>query len=281
MTKSNRTYTRDDLTLIAAVASRVASNLENRRLSEEQRSIASTLQASLLPQPLPQIPGLDLAVRYWASGDGVEVGGDFYDLFRVSDDQWAVVIGDVCGKGPGAAAVTGLVRHTIASAAWHGDDHVSVLRNLNRAILERTPDAFCTAVYGTLLPRADGWSFTYVCGGHPPPILVRADGSPLPLGRYGSLIGALPDIDVATTTALLYPGDVAVLYTDGVTDVAPPNDITDQRFGQLVARAALETSSADELTDRLQTELSSILAIDKRDDIALMILRLPRTPEVG
>jgi PAS domain S-box-containing protein len=281
MTKSNRTYTRDDLTLIEAVASRVASNLENRRLSEEQRSIASTLQASLLPQQLPPIPGLDIAVRYWASGDGVEVGGDFYDLFRVSDDQWAVVIGDVCGKGPGAAAVTGLVRHTIASAAWHGDDHVSVLRNLNRAILERAPDAFCTAVYGTLQPRADSWSFTYVCGGHPPPILVRADGSPLPPGRYGSLIGALPDIDVATTTALLYPGDVAVLYTDGVTDVAPPNDITDQRFSQLVARAALETSSADELADRLQTELSSILAIDKRDDIALMILRLPRTPEVG
>ena len=110
-----RGYTEDDLVLARVVASRIASSLDNLRLTDEQRRIASTLQASLLPGRLPEIPGVRVAVRYWAAGSGIDVGGDFYDLFAVSDGVWAVVMGDVCGTGPEAAAVTALARHSLAA----------------------------------------------------------------------------------------------------------------------------------------------------------------------
>jgi len=279
MTKSRRHYSNDDRTLVEAVASRVASSLENLRLSEEQRSIASTLQASLLPQQLPEITGVDVAVRYWASGDGVDVGGDFYDLFRIADERWGVVIGDVCGKGPRAAALTGMARHTIATAAWHGDDHVAVLTNLNRSMLERDAEAFCTAVYGTLQRSSTGLAFTFACGGHPLPILVRSAGPTTSCGVPGSLIGVLERIHVAVTTVELHPGDTVVLYTDGATDVAPPNAITTGQFTDMVERASRATTSAEQLVDRLHTELSTALPIDDRgDDIALLVLRLPQLP---
>jgi PAS domain S-box-containing protein len=274
MTRSRRNYTEEDVTLVEAVAARVGSSLENMRLSEEQRSIASTLQASLLPVDLPAIGGVQTSVRYWASGEGVEVGGDFYDVFRISPGRWGVVVGDVCGKGPRAAAITGMARHTIASAAWHGDEPATVLENLNRAILERHPESFCTAVYGTLDARPGGSRLTFACGGHPLPIAVRADGTVETIGSYGMLIGAFDQLGLVTTIADFGPGDTLVLYTDGVTDVPPPNGITGEEFTRLVATASVQTATAEELADHLQEELASILAIEERDDdIALLILR--------
>lgn len=278
MSDSRRRYTTDDFTLANAVGSRIAASLDNLRLSEEQRNIASTLQASLLPSELPVIPGVDVAVRYWAAGEGVEVGGDFYDLFRLQDDLWAVVIGDVCGTGPTAAAVTGLARHTIASAAWHGDDHVSVLDNLNRAMRERDAGPFCTVLYGTVRPSPAGVGFTFASGGHPLPIVVRGNGAAATCGTGGRLIGVFDDIKVAVTEITLQAGDTVVLYTDGATDVAPPHGLTDAEFTELVGRSAADSSTAEELADRLHRELSAVLDIDERDDdIALMILRVPTT----
>ncbi len=281
MSNSSRHYTTDDLTLAEVVASRVSSSLDNLRLSEAQRAIASTLQASLLPNDLPHVPGIDMAVRYWATGDGVEVGGDFYDVFPISDDEWAIVIGDVCGTGPTAAAVTGLARHTIASAAWHGDDHVAVLQNLNRAMRTRDAQRFCTAIYGTLRSTGAGATLTFACAGHPLPIVVRADGSAALHGNHGMLLGVYDDITVTTSTVDLCPGDAIVLYTDGVTDVAPPHALTDEALVALARRAAVHAGSAVELADRLELELSTILPVEQRhDDIALLILRVPDSPPV-
>ncbi len=276
MTESGRQYTEDDVTLIEAVAARIASSLDNLRLAEAQRSIASTLQAGLLPARLPDIAGVDVAVRYWANGEGIEVGGDFYDLFRLSDDRWAVVIGDVCGTGPAAAAVTGLARHTIASAAWHSDDHSTVLENLNRAMRERHTNSFCTVAYGTLDADAAGVTFTAAIAGHPLPVVARADGSVERVGVPGSLVGLFDDITVTPASTPLLPGDTLVLYTDGVTDVRPPYGLTPEQLDDLVGRAAGATTTAEELADRLHEELSAILPItDRKDDIALLILRLP------
>ena len=276
MTESRRRYSDDDLALAEAVAARIAASLDNLRLSELNRSIAITLQEGLLPEELPDIPGVELAVRYWAHGEGVEVGGDFYDLFELADDRWAVVIGDVCGKGPGAAAVTGLARHTIASSAWHGDDHEQVLRSLNRTMRSRRSRAFCTALYGTVQRRPSGVELTFACGGHPLPLLARPGCPTLAVGSHGSLIGVLEDIEVTTTTVTLVPGDTVVLYTDGATDVSPPHGLTDAALAELVEGAAAETASADALADHLHVELSRILGITERsDDIALLILRLP------
>jgi serine phosphatase RsbU (regulator of sigma subunit) len=276
MTESRRRYSDDDLALAEAVAARIAASLDNLRLAELNRSIAITLQEGLLPDELPDIPGVEVAVRYWAHGEGVEVGGDFYDLFELADDRWAVVIGDVCGKGPGAAAVTGLARHTIASSAWHGDDHEQVLRSLNRTMRSRRSRAFCTALYGTVQRRPNGVELTFASGGHPLPLLARPGCPAFAVGLHGSLIGVLEDIDVTTTTVTLLPGDTVVLYTDGATDVSPPHGLTDAALAELVEGAAAETASADALADRLHVELSRILEITERtDDIALLILRLP------
>ncbi len=275
MTESRRRYTTDDLTLAEAIAVRIASGLENRRLAEEQRSIAATLQASLLPEILPCVPGVDVAVRYWANGENIDVGGDFYDAFELDEDRWAFVIGDVCGTGPTAAAVTGMARHTIANAAWHGDDHEAVLKNLNRVMLQRQSERFCTAVYATLDATPSAFTFTFTCGGHPLPIVARADGTVATYGTAGALLGVFDDIDVTTTTTTLHPGDTVVLYTDGVTDVSPPHGLTTEETTELVGQLAAASSSAEEVADGLHAALTSILPIsDRDDDIALLIMRV-------
>jgi PAS domain S-box-containing protein len=275
MSKSRRHYTEDDLTLAEAVAARIAASLDNRRLADEQRAIATALQASLLPAAIPAIPGVDVAVRYWANGDGVEVGGDFYDVFQVAQDRWAVVIGDVCGTGPTAAAVTGMARHTIASSAWHGDDPSRILQNLNRAMRERQADRFCTVLYGSLASTPGGADLTFACGGHPLPIVVRSDGSAATHGAYGSLVGVFDEIDVTTTDVALRAGDTVVFYTDGATDVPPPHGLSERDFTNVVAQACMGAGSAEDVAEQLHLALSSILNIDDReDDIALLIVRV-------
>ena len=274
---TSRPYNADDLLLAEAVASRIAASLDNLRLSEAQRSIASTLQSSLLPDALPDVPGIDVAVRYWATGEGVDVGGDFYDVFPISDGEWGIVVGDVCGTGPIAAAVTGMARHTIATAAWHGDNPEQVLRNLNKAMRARAVKPFCTVNYGTLRPTGTGVTLTFACAGHPLPVVTRADGTASLVGEYGMLIGVFDEISVTTSTVDLGPGDGMVFYTDGVTDVTPPYALTDQALVALVSRAAVEAQSADALADRVESGLAAILPLEQRhDDIALLVLRVPR-----
>ena len=171
MANSSRRYTDDDVALARVVAGRVASSLDNQRLNDRQRLIAQTLQRSLLPASLPVIPGIDVAVRYWPAGEATEVGGDFYDIFTMEEPgQWAVVIGDVCGTGPSAAALTGLARHSIRGSAWHGDDPVEVLTSLHRAVERSASGSFLTAVYATLDTVDVRPRLTVTCAGHPLPI---------------------------------------------------------------------------------------------------------------
>ena len=274
-TESSRVYTEQDLALAEAVANRVASTLENRRLAEHQRLIATTLQASLLPSSLPPIPGVDLAVRYWAAGEGTEVGGDFYDVFQVGDDHWAVVIGDVCGTGPRAATLTGLARHTIRAAAWAGASGEDVLRQLNQAIWRSDRSTFCTAAYCELRHLADGVVLEVTAGGHPLPILRRADGSNELLGTPGMLLGAFPESEATTCTTKLFTGDVIVLYTDGVTDLPPPHDLSPEEMQEMAVAAAASGASADAVAAALGDSISAELPLaDRNDDIALLVLRV-------
>ena len=276
--ESSRRYTADDLALAQAAAARIASSLEYIRLNEHQRMIATTLQASLLPAKLPDIAGVDIAVRYWATGEGTVVGGDFYDVFEVDDDHWAVVVGDVCGTGPAAAALTGLARHTIRASAWHGADHDGVLRNVNNAVFRSGQVTFCTAVYGTLARSTGGFTFQMASGGHPLPIVKRAAGGRETIGEPGTLLGAFADSQSVTTSVLLGPGDTMLLYTDGVTDVAPPHDLGTEALCELFDASSAGGSSAGEVADRLGRELSAILPLAERnDDIALLVVRIAGT----
>jgi PAS domain S-box-containing protein len=275
MTESRRHYTADDLALAEAVASRVAASLENRRLAEEQQRIATTLQQSLLPDRLPTIPGMDVAVRYWAVGEGTTVGGDFYDLFPHTERSWAAVVGDVCGTGPTAAALTSLARHTIRQSAWRGDDPTTVLGWLNRAMLESTQDAFLTAAYLDVVHHEDGFSVDMGAAGHPLPVLVKADGSSRFVGEPGTLVGVFEKLKIHPVSFTLDPGDTLVLYTDGVSDVAPPHDLGDAEVLELITTCVRDSNDAPSTADRIHAALGDILPLEQReDDIALLVLRV-------
>jgi PAS domain S-box-containing protein len=272
--ESSREYTGDDLALAKAIASRVASTLENRRLAEHQRMIATTLQASLLPHTLPAIPGMDLAMRYWAAGEGIAVGGDFYDVFEVGD-HWAAVIGDVCGTGPIAASLTSLARHTIRTAAWNGADPDDVLRQLNRAVRQSGRHTFCTALFCTLAPSSNGFRFTVAAGGHPLPVVHRAEGRCETIGEPGTLLGGLDESRSTSVSTELLPGDTVVLYTDGITDVRPPHDLSPADMENLTQQAASGASSAEDVATNLGIQVDSKLPFTARnDDIALLVMKV-------
>jgi PAS domain S-box-containing protein len=270
----SRRYTEDDVVLARTVAARIAASLENRRLHEQQRVIAHTLQHSLLPAAVPTIPGFEIAVRYWAAGEGVDVGGDFYDVFALKQPgRWGVVIGDVCGTGPAAAALTGLARHSIRASAWHGESPCQILESLNYAVQSSSTTSFLTAVYAELRTDGPEPTVTVACGGHPPPVQVRGDEATT-IGQPGRLIGVFDDVDITEHSTPLMPGDVVAFYTDGATDVRPPHSLDTEAMVELIARAARDRSTADRVADELHDALDAVLPFPKRDDdIALLILR--------
>ncbi len=278
MAKSSRRYTDDDVALAHTVAGRIASSLENHRLYEEQSRIASTLQRSLLPSTLPRVPGLDIAVRYWAAGEASEVGGDFYDIFALdAAQQWAIVIGDVCGTGPAAAALTGLARHTIRASAWHADSPVEILTTLNRAIQRSETNSFLTAAYAVVTTTGSTPTLTIANAGHPLPIFVSADGTSS-IGTPGTLLGLLDTLHIDPVTVDVHDGDVVVFYTDGATDV-PRHSLNEQEWRNLVTRAARSGTTSEQIADNIRDALEQVLPFDQRnDDIALLIIKAVQTP---
>ena len=268
-------YDEADVALAEAAAGRIAEALDNAWLTEQHRAIAATLQRALLPPRLPRIEGLSVAARYWAAGVANQVGGDFYDIFRVDDRRWAVVIGDVCGTGPDAAAVTAIARHTIRAAATHGVAPSEVLEWLNDALYAGNRDLFCTTLYATVEPAGDGtWRYISITGGHPLPILLRADGSAQSLGRPGRLVGALPAVAATPFEATLAPGDTLVLYTDGVTDLHPPHHLDDEAFRAMVA-AAVTATIAEATIEQLRTAIDGWFPLAERhDDLALVVIHV-------
>ncbi len=224
---------------------------------------------------LPKVPGVELAARYLAAGEGNEVGGDFYDCFPTGDGEWALVIGDVCGKGAEAAAVTALARYTVrASATLHSDRPQVVLEDLNEAIRREGDDSrFCTVLYIALTPRADGVKARIATGGHPLPLLMRADGKVETAGRPGTLLGILPDPEIHTTEIFLAPGDTLVLYTDGVTEISPLDD----RFGPEILAdfvAGQVGSAPPVIARRIEEQVLEIGGGSARDDVAIVVLRV-------
>src|SRR5439155_3695783 len=189
---------------------RVALSLDNARLYSEQLQASHALQHSLLPPQLPEVPGLDVAAGYQAAGEGDEVGGDFYDVFKVAPCRWRFAIGDVCGKGPEAAAVTGLTRHALRILAREDHDVPAVLERLNALIVGEGPRApFITLIHGELIP-APGRAATIslACAGHPPPLILRADGDVQAGARPQPLLGVLDQVTFRTDTTHISPGDV-------------------------------------------------------------------------
>jgi PAS domain S-box-containing protein len=272
---TNRRYDQDDLTLAEAMAGRVASSLENHRLTELQKGIAETLQRSLLPAMLPDIPGVGCAVAYQAAGEVNEVGGDLYDVFEIDDGRFGIVIGDVCGKEPHAAALTSLIRHSVRANAWRGDRPAEVLAHVNDAV-RRTEDAkFCTLVYGELTCRPDGIALTIANGGHPTPIVLPAGGEPRKMDRLGPLVGVLDEPHFEEGTIEVDRGDTIVLYTDGVPDLPPPDGLDDAELLRTVTAAVRESDGAEGVVASLTARLEQLKPFSTRhDDVALLVLQV-------
>lgn len=248
---------------------------EQKRAEQRFASLASTLQSSLLPPQAPDVPGLDVAFRYRPAGYGIEVGGDFYDLFPVKGNAWGLAIGDVCGKGPEAARLTALARYTIRAAAMRVRSPRQALGILNDAVLREDPDGrFLTVVAGRLRPGTSRSELVLSCGGHPLPLVIRADGSVEPVGRPGTLIGLFERLDVSDARVYLGPGDAVVLYTDGVTEARGERGMLGQ-VGLATILGAAAGGSADDLADGVIEGVLAHSGGEPRDDVALVVVRMP------
>ncbi|HEV8565208.1 MAG TPA: GAF domain-containing protein [Actinomycetota bacterium] len=276
LVRSDRAAVFDDADrdLAEQLAGRAAQALENARLYAERAIVADTLQRSLLPPTLPDVRGVELSARYRPSGDGTQVGGDFYDVFPIGNDDWGIALGDVCGKGAPAAAVMALSRYTIRTAALSETRPSAILATLNEALLRHeADDRFCTAVFARLHSTAAGQRLTVACGGHPLPLLVSADGSVSNLGKPGTLLGTFPDPELTDVFADLDPGDAVIFFTDGLTDErSAGREFGDERLGEIVLGAAGRT--ADEIADRLLDAVLGFRAGEPRDDIAILVVRV-------
>ena len=286
-----RDATEEQLDILSDLAALVAQELE-RRLSSictitAERTMRAgaerlvrTLQRTLLPPALPEVPGLDAAAAYHPVSQD-EVGGDFYDLFPLDDGRWAFFLGDVCGKGAEAAALTSLTRYTLRSAAIYDPDPCAVLGNLD-AVLKgeyQSDPRFCTALFGVMAPEPDGsFAVTLAGGGHPPALAVRADGTvdavPTPGGQ---LIGILPDPRFAQADVRLAPGDALLLYTDGLTEARTPDGAMLGDEGLTAHLTSKPGDGADNLLANIHKLLTE-LGAGVGDDTALLALSVPRRP---
>jgi PAS domain S-box-containing protein len=260
----------EDVQVAEELARRAAVNIDNARLYTEHTRIARTLQAGLLPRSLPHIPGLELAARYRPAGELIEVGGDFYDVYLRSADEWLVVIGDVTGKGAEAAATTGLIRYTLRAAAQHPGSPSQLLRELNAAMLAQHSD-YCTI--GLVSVRSSGDTEATIClGGHPSPVLLTRAGKARAVGAPGTMLGFFDDAQFAETRITLQQGEILVLYTDGLTEAAAPPGWSEEQLEQRLLEAATD-EDLDSMLARLEAGAIDDAQGHPRDDIALLALR--------
>ena len=273
--RSGRRFDEQDVELAHELARRCATAIDNARLYSDRSYIARTLQQSLLPVELPDIPGIETAARFRPTGEGNEVGGDFYDVFETGNRGWTVVMGDVCGKGPDAAAVTALARYTLRAAAMREKLPSRSLQLLNEALLRQRDDRrFCTVAYAYLEKLDRGARAGISTGGHPLPLVLRADGSVEPVGAPGTVLGIVPDPDLGDHLVTLEPGDSLVFYTDGVIESRPDSNgvLDERRLGELVATCAGE--SPDAIAARIEGAAVMSQNGRPRDDIAVLVLRV-------
>lgn len=266
--------------LAVELAARIAAALDNARQYAEQVEIIRGLQRSLLPPSLPAVPGLDIGVVYEAASnsDGVHVGGDFYDVFPISQKVWGFAVGDVCGTGPEAAALTGLARHSLRLLAREGRSPVSVVERLNQAVLEEgelAGDAgrFITLLYGEVEPRPDGSAqLVMVCAGHPLPLILRQDGSVRAAANPQPLLGVLPEPTLYAEDVELGAGEVLLVYTDGASERRNGRQMLGDE-GVAAALSGCSGMTAPGVVARVRQAVADFGDSGTRDDLALLALR--------
>jgi PAS domain S-box-containing protein len=289
--ESGQRYGEAELELAKELARRAALAVDNARLYRGRTQVARTLQEGLLPSRLPEVPGVEVGLRYVSAGE-VDVGGDFYDLFeaRMVDQNgfsepsssWGVVIGDVVGKGAEAATLLAFARYTIRALATRESCPSTVLSSLNEAMLaqrhERGDHKFCTVTYVKLETNQGnterGAKITISRGGHPPPFLLRSDGSIYRVGEPGRAIGVFEDANLTEQEVSLALGDALILYTDGVVEARSPDGLF---FGEERLMALLRSSvslDASTVASRIEGAALNFQEQAPRDDITVLVLRV-------
>ncbi len=279
--EGSATYGPEDEMLAVELARRAGVAVDNARLYEETRHVAATLQESLLPRSLPQPFGSRVVARYRPAVAAHQIGGDFYDAFEIDEATYGIVIGDVCGKGAEAAALTALARYAIRGAASRDPDPGSVLSAVNETVhRDQGPDGrFLTAIYATASPADGALRLEVAAAGHPRPIVLRADGTAVPMSVGGTALGILRVVHFEVVPVVLKRGEMLVLYTDGVTDAgAPERLLTERDVASVVAASAIR--DPDAVAGLLEsTALSSGV---QRDDLAVLAIAYNGTaPEAG
>ena len=245
-------------------------------------NLAATLQRSLLPPVPPVIPGVEVATRYHPALDGLAVGGDFYDVPRLGRKTWGILLGDVCGKGAEAAAITGLVRYAARAAAIQAGGPATVLRQVNDVLRRDQADLddprFATMLFGRLRPRPEALEIAFSLGGHPRPFVVRRDGTVQVVGRPGTLLGVLVDTTFANTTVSLGLGDAFVAVTDGVLEARDDDgrELGDHLASVLAAHAG---EAASIIAAAIEDAALAWQPGPPKDDIAIVVIRVPTGPD--
>ncbi|MFJ4682492.1 SpoIIE family protein phosphatase [Streptomyces sp. NPDC088789] len=273
---SDEHFRQEILELAEDLSRRAALALDNARLYSERTAISQSLQRSLLPPGLPQIDGVEVDVIYRAAGEGNEVGGDFYDVFPIDDSTYGFAIGDVCGTGPNAAAVTGLARHALRLLAREGLSGPAVLQRLNSAILdEGSRSRFLTLLYGEMRPREDGSAeLKVVCAGHPLPLRLRQDGTVEAAAEPQPLLGVLEDLELYEQTITLDPGDVLLCVTDGVTERREGTRMLgDDGLAEVLTTCTGLTAGA--VAARIMRAVERFASDAPSDDMAILAMRVP------
>ncbi|MFB7459573.1 MULTISPECIES: SpoIIE family protein phosphatase [unclassified Streptomyces] len=273
-------FRQEILELAEDLSRRAALALDNARLYSERTAISQSLQRSLLPPGLPDVEGVEVDVIYRAAGEGNEVGGDFYDLFPIRDGAYGFAIGDVCGTGPEAAAVTGLARHALRLLAREGFGGPAVLERLNSAILdEGARSRFLTLLYGELWPQEDGSArLKVVCAGHPLPLRLRQDGTVEPAADPQPLLGVMEDLELYEQTITLDPGDVLLCVTDGVTERREGSRMLgDDGLADVLTTCTGLTAGA--VAARILRAVERFASDAPSDDMAILAMRVPGPPQ--
>ena len=274
-------FSAEDETLARIFAARAGAAISAAALYREQVDTTAILQADLLPPELPQPEGFELVGSYQAANDALRIGGDFYDVFGPADDspETVVVLGDVCGKGPEAAVLTGKVRQTLRALRLVGADPARMLTVLNQALLEAgRRHRFVTLVVASISRAEHGRvRLCLATGGHPAPLVLRADGTVEVVPVSGTLIGVVPRISVHPTTIELAAGELCLLYSDGLTEARGGVTGTEQ-YGEARLSDALSSCAGlpgAAAVERVRQLVSDWVHGGVHDDIAMLAVRAP------
>jgi anti-sigma regulatory factor (Ser/Thr protein kinase) len=269
--KRTGAFSPNDEAILVQLAQIASVAIDNVRLYQHEHEIAQTLQSSLLPPHLPEIPGVAVSARFRPAGEGDEIGGDFYDIFESGRNRWGIAVGDVCGKGAAAATVTALARYTLRATALHERAPSRILGVLNEALMRHTPDPrFCTVTFAALEPGRG--RLEIASGGHPAPLLLR-DGEVSPIGRGGTILGILQDPSLEDDVIELEPGDTVLFYTDGLTDAhAPARMLSTEELSAELAKCG--GMSPPEVAACIEALALGGSDSPPRDDIAIVVLGL-------